>query len=100
MVFFLTAGQRHEVVAFEPLMEQGAVKRVGPGRPRKRPYRIIGDKGYNNGQIRRYLQRRGIQATIPFRKGQHRGRRFDQGAYRARNRIERLILTSSSSFVE
>jgi hypothetical protein len=57
MVFFLTAGQRHEAAAFEPLMEQGAVKRVGRGRPRQRHYRVIGDKGYGNGEIRRYLQR-------------------------------------------
>ncbi len=91
MVFFLTAGQRHEAAAFEPLMEQGAVKRVGRGRPRQRPCRVIGDKGYSNGESRRYLQRRGIQATIPFKKGQRRGRRFDQVVYRARNRIERLI---------
>lgn len=90
MVFFLTAGQRHEAVAFEPLMEQWAVKQVGRGRPRKRPYRVIGDKGYSNGQIRRYLQCRGIQATIPFKSGQRRGRRFDRAVYRARNRIERL----------
>ena len=69
MVFFLTAGQRHEAGAFEPLMEQGAVKRVGRGRPRQRPYRVIGDKGYSNGEIRRYLRRRGIRATIPFKKG-------------------------------
>ena len=68
MVFFLTAGQRHEAAAFEPLMEQGAVKRVGRGRPRQRPYRVIGDKGYSNGKIRRYLQRRGIRATIPFKR--------------------------------
>ena len=46
MVFFLTTGQRHEAVAFEPLMEQKTVKRVGRGRPRQPPYRGIGDKGY------------------------------------------------------
>ena len=34
MGFFLTAGQRHEAVAFEPLMQRGGVKRVGRGRPR------------------------------------------------------------------
>jgi len=41
----LTAGERHEQSAFEPLMEQGAVKRAGRGRPRLRPERVIGDKG-------------------------------------------------------
>ncbi len=91
MVFFLTAGQRHEAAAFEPLMEQGAIKRAGPGRPRKRPYRVSGDKGYSNGQIRWYLRRRGIRVTIPRKKGEHRGGPFDQAIYRTRNCIERLI---------
>ena len=29
---------------FEPLMEQGIVKRPGPGRPKLRPQRVVGDK--------------------------------------------------------
>lgn len=33
MVIRLTAGQCHETTEFEPLIEQGAVKRQGPGRP-------------------------------------------------------------------
>jgi len=44
MTLVLTPGQRHETTAFEQLMAQGAVKRPGPGRPRLRPRRIIGDK--------------------------------------------------------
>jgi len=45
MTFVLTPGQRHEATAFEQLMEQGAVKRSGRGRPRLRPLRVVGDKG-------------------------------------------------------
>ncbi len=49
----------------EQLMEQGAVKRSGQGRPRIRPLRLVGDKGYTGRRIRSYLRRRGIRLTIP-----------------------------------
>ena len=35
-------------------MEQGAVKLTGAGRPRLRPYRVVGDKGYTGRRIRSY----------------------------------------------
>jgi hypothetical protein len=44
----LTAGQRHEVVGFEPVMSRVRVRRpVGRGRPRARPRRLAGAKGYS-----------------------------------------------------
>ena len=46
-------------------MEQGVVKRSGRGRPRLRPKRVVGDKGYTGRRIRSYLRRRGIRFTIP-----------------------------------
>lgn len=46
LTIVITAGQRHEQSAFEALMEQGAVKRRGRGRPRLRPKRAVGDTGY------------------------------------------------------
>jgi hypothetical protein len=58
MVLLVTAGQRHEQTMFEPLMENGVVKRLGRGRPRLRPDRVVGDKGYSGRRIRRYLRRR------------------------------------------
>jgi transposase len=91
LVVLLTAGQRHEAPQFAALMEQGAVKRPGRGRPRKRPQRVVADKGYSSKAIRTYLRRRGIRGTIPHRRNErHRGR-FDQAAYRTRNQVERLI---------
>lgn len=90
MTLVLTPGQRHESTAFIALMEQGAVKRPGRGRPRLRPQRIVGDKGYSYPHLRQYAQRRGIRITIPHRSNQRRGR-FDKAIYRQRNRIERLI---------
>ena len=91
MAFVLTAGQRHEMVAFERIMEQGAVKRAGRGRPRLRPHRLSADKSYSNGEVRRYLRRRGIRMTIPRKSNEHRGGPFDREIYRMRNLIERLI---------
>lgn len=89
-MLLLTAGQRHEQIMFEPLMERGAVKRVGRGRPRLRPDRVAGDKGYSSRRIRRYLRRRGIGVVIARQKRERRVR-FDKGAYRKRNVVERLI---------
>src|SRR5919202_911632 len=57
MAIVLTSGQRHEQSVFEALMEQGAVKRGGRGRPKLRPKRVVADKGYNSGKIRGYLRR-------------------------------------------
>ena len=86
----LTPGERHETTAFEQLMEQGAVKRPGRGRPRLRPKRIVGDKAYRSGKIRAYL-RRGIRSTIPRRTNERRTGPFNRAIYRERNRVERLI---------
>jgi transposase len=91
MTLRLTAGERHEQTVFEPLMEQGAVKRPGRGRPRVRPRRVAGDKAYSSGKVRRYLRRRGIGAVIPRKSNERRAPRFDRAAYRERNRVERLI---------
>src|SRR5947209_3904362 len=91
MTFILTAGQRHETVAFEQLMEQGAVKRASRGRPKVRPHRISADKSYSSGEIRRHLRRRGIRTTIPRKTNECRSGLFDRAIYRTRNRIERLI---------
>jgi len=87
----LTAGQRHEQSVFEALVDQGAVKRAGRGRPRRRPKRMVGDKGYSSGKARRMLRRRGIRPVIPTKRNEPIQRQFDRELYRERNRIERLI---------
>lgn len=91
VTFLLTVGQRNESVMLEPLMEQGAVKRTRRERPRLRPQRVAGDKGYTGQPIRScsYLRRRGIGAVIARRDNEsRRGTRFDRQAYRQRNRVE------------
>jgi transposase len=91
MTLVLTPGQRHEAVVFEQLMETGAVKRCGPGRPKRRPHRVVGDKGYSSRQIRQYARQHGIRITIPRKRNEGRTGPFDRAHYRLRNRIERLI---------
>jgi transposase len=91
MALVLTPGQRHDQSVFEALMEQGAVKREGRGRPKLRPKRVVADKGYNSGKIRSYLRRRGIGIAIPRQSHQRQREPFDKQRYRQRNRVERLI---------
>jgi transposase len=91
MALVLTPGQRHEAVIFEPLLETGAVKRRGPGRPKRRPHRIIGDKGSSSGRIRRYARQHGIRITLPRQQNEGRTGPFNRMRYRLRNRIERVI---------
>jgi transposase len=91
MTFVLTPGQRHEAVVFPQLLEGGVVKRRGRGRPRCRPRRIVGDKGYSSRAIRRWAQRCGIRTTIPRKCNECRTGPFDRAIYRSRNRIERLV---------
>jgi transposase len=98
-----TAGQRHDSVAFEPLMGRLRIRRLGRGRPRTRPSRLLADKAYSNRKIRSHLRRRKIKATIPEKsdqrtaraaKGSRGARRpiaFDTEAYKDRNTVEGTI---------
>ena len=91
VAFVLTPGQQHEATVFEQLMTGGMVKRPGGGRPRVRPKRVCGDKGYSSRKIRSYLRRRGIRYTIPRKRNERQTGPFDKVLYRLRNRVERAI---------
>ena len=96
-----TAGQRHDSLAFELVMDKVCVLRPGRGRPRRRPDELQADKAYSSKSIRAHLRARGIRATIPLKADQQAGRRrrgargrlpaFDPEAYRQRNVVERAI---------
>jgi len=87
----VTAGQRHEQKALPALLDTGAIPRPGRGRPKQRPQRVAGDKGYSSKTARSELRRRGIGPVIPRKKNERRSGRFDRESYRERNRVERLI---------
>ena len=91
MVLVLTAGERHEQPVLPVLMERGAVKRAGRGRPRIRPDRVVGDKGYSSPAIRRYLKKRRIGVVVPTKTNEEPDPTFDRAAYRERNMVERTI---------
>jgi hypothetical protein len=62
------------------------------GRPRTRPQRLAGDKGYSYPTIRRWLHAHGIKAVIPRRSNQPKGRvPFDKPSYRRRSVIEQCV---------
>jgi transposase len=91
MVVLVSGGERHESRFVPALLERGKVKRVSRGRPRLRPWRVVGDKGFSYRPVRAYLRRRGIGAVIPTRSDQRRNPCFDRAAYRERDRVERTI---------
>ena len=97
-----SAGQRHDSLGLRPVMAAIRIRRRGPGRPRTRPGRVLGDKAYSSRGIRTYLRKRRIKATIPehadqkknrLRRGSTGGRppRFDSEIYKQRNVVERAI---------
>lgn len=87
----LTPGHAHEAPVFARLLAGGAIRRAGRGRPRVRPGRVVGDKGYSSRTIRRLCRRRGIRYTIPRRKNERRTGPFDRAIYRLRHKVECAI---------
>jgi transposase len=72
----LTPGQAADGPEFVPVLHRIRVpRRTGPGRPRTRPDRVLGDKAYSSRGNRTYLRRRGIPATIPVKADQQVNRR-------------------------
>ena len=76
LVLRVSPGQAHDSRYVEALLEGGAVKRPRRGRPRLRPQRVAGDKGYSYRRVRRYLRRRGIGARLVrwVRRAENRAR--------------------------
>jgi transposase len=95
LALVVSGGERHESRYVEALLARGHVRRRARGRPRVRPRRLVGDRGYSYPTVRRLLARRHILAVIPRRRDQRPGDKrytpFDRTAYRERNRVERLV---------
>jgi transposase len=64
----VTSATPAEVSLVEPTLATIRVPRVGGGRPRQKPPRLIGDRGYDSDPMRERLARRGITAIVPYRK--------------------------------
>jgi transposase len=66
----LSAANTHDSLLLEPMVDAvPPIKgpRGRPGRPRKRPAKLHGDKGYDYPRCRRALRRRGIMPRIARR---------------------------------
>lgn len=102
MSFTITPGQDGDNPQLLPLLDAIRVERLGAGRPRKRPDRVLADKAYAHPTTRRALRRRGIKFTSP-EKTDYRARRLAKGArggrppafdaeqYKRRNVVERCF---------
>jgi transposase len=98
----LTAGHRGDSPQFIAVLTGVRVPRLGRGRPRSRPERVLADKAYTSKANRDYLRRRGIKATIPSKADQDANRRrkgskggrpptFDPEIYKQRHAVECAI---------
>lgn len=102
MSIVITAGQRGDSPQFQAVLDGIRVPRLGGGRPRIRPDRVLADKAYGSRANRACLRRRGIACTIPEKKdqvrhrknrGRHGGRPpvFDPVQYKKRHAVECAI---------
>ncbi|WP_373290537.1 IS5 family transposase, partial [Deinococcus aerophilus] len=91
MAFRLSAGHRHEMTAFEQLLDAGKVKRAGRGRPRVRAQYVLADRAYSGAKAHRCCHRRGMRLVVPPKRDHKRPRSYDRDRYRQRNVIERLM---------
>jgi len=67
----LTGGNRHDVTQLIPLLEAVPAVRGAVGRPRRRPERLLADRGYDFETQRRALRERGIEPVIARRQTEH-----------------------------
>ena len=95
----VTAGQAGDSPQFAAVVGGIRVPRLGPGRPRTRPERVLADKASSSRANRALLRCRGIAATIPEKDDQAAHRRargsrggrppaFDRAAYKLRHAVE------------
>jgi transposase len=99
MSLVLTGGQCGDSPQFIAVLERIRVPRLGVGRARTRPNRVLADKAYSSQANRVYLRRRRIKTTIPIKadqaasrrkRGRHGGREhaFEITHYTQRHAVE------------
>ncbi|UQS23127.1 IS5 family transposase [Amycolatopsis thermalba] len=102
MRVLLTGGHAGDNPQLLPLLDGIAVARIGPGRPRCRPDRVVADKAYSHPSTRQAMRDRRIRFVSPEREDQiarrvargSRGGRppaFDAETYKRRNMVERCF---------
>lgn len=67
----LTGAQAHDVTELIPLVDSIPPVRGKPGRPRRKPDKVQGDRGYDSEPHRRQLRARGIKPVLAKRRTEH-----------------------------
>ena len=67
----VTAANRNDITRLLPLLDAVPPVRGRPGRPRRRPGRVQGDRGYNSEPHRRELRRRRVEPLLARRGAPH-----------------------------
>jgi len=71
LAWALTGGNRNDVTQLIPLLDRVPAVAGLPGRPRRRPEIVIGDRGYDHDKHRRLVRARGIKPVIARRNTEH-----------------------------
>jgi transposase len=75
LALVVTGGQRADSPQFAAVLGRIRVPRVGTGRPRTRPERVLADKAYSSRANRAHLRHRSISCVIPVKADQAAHRR-------------------------
>lgn len=88
---YLDSASPSEVTLLEKTLNNICVPRKGRGRPRKKPKRLIADKGYDSDPLRKRLKHRGIDLICPYRSN-NKGQKYYDGRklrrYKRRWKVE------------
>jgi len=90
----LASASPAEVTLAEETLETIKVPRNGRGRPKKRPLRLIADKGYDSDPLRNRLKAVKIDLIVPHRKNRTKPKKQDGRKlrrYRKRWKVERTF---------
>ena len=90
LAIVVTAGQRHESIVFEKLMEKVKIKNK-IGRPKQLPKAIAGDKAYSVRRIRKWCKNRRIETVIPPLSKEIVVVSYNKILYKQRNVVEKSI---------
>ncbi len=106
----LTGANRHDVTQLLPLVDAIPPVRGRRGRPKRRPKKVQGDRGYDSESHRRALRQRGITPVLARRKTPHgsglgttrwvveRTLAWEHQFPKLRMRAERTVLTHQALF--
>jgi len=71
LAWLLTGANRNDALMLPALLDAVPAVRGRPGRPRRRPQRLLADRGYDHDKYRRLVRARGIQPIIARRLTEH-----------------------------